>query len=123
MIVWGGQDAVGPSGTGGRYDPTGDTWLTTSTGANAPSGRSSHSGVWTGTEMIIWGGQNGGGDEVTGGKYNPISDTWVATPVDADTPLARAQHTAIWTGSEILIFGGVEQTFFNFVSNGAGYLP
>jgi hypothetical protein len=35
-----------------------DTWTATST-TNAPAGRSTHTAVWTGSEMIVWGGWNG----------------------------------------------------------------
>ena len=34
-----------------------DTWTPTST-ANAPTARSFHTAIWTGSEMIIWGGQD-----------------------------------------------------------------
>jgi hypothetical protein len=57
MIVWGGAytGATVYPNTGGRYNPSTDSWTATST-ANAPSGRSGHAAVWTGSEMIIWGG-------------------------------------------------------------------
>ena len=42
--------------TGGRYNPSTDTWTATSTGANVPAAREVHTAVWTGTEMIVWGG-------------------------------------------------------------------
>src|SRR5262249_9208551 len=41
---------AGPSG--GCID---DSWTATST-TNEPSARSSHTAVWTGSEMIVWGG-------------------------------------------------------------------
>ncbi len=34
-----------------------DTWTSTG-GENAPDVRSSHTAVWTGSEMIVWGGYN-----------------------------------------------------------------
>ena len=40
--------------TGGRYNPSTDSWTATST-TNAPSGRVGHTAVWTGSEMIVWG--------------------------------------------------------------------
>jgi N-acetylneuraminic acid mutarotase len=57
MIVWGGQaGAIGHYfNTGGRYDPSTNTWTTTSTD-NVPDGRYRHTAVWTGNEMIVWGG-------------------------------------------------------------------
>lgn len=57
LIVWGGQDADSlPVNTGGRYDPSTDSWAATSTGASAPSARRGHSAVWTGGQMIVWAG-------------------------------------------------------------------
>ena len=55
MIVWGGNGVNGNLMTGGRYDPGADSWIATST-INAPSARSYHTAVWTGSEMIVWGG-------------------------------------------------------------------
>ena len=57
MIVWGGYGCDGNCllNTGGRYNPSTDSWTATSTN-NAPSGRVYHTAVWTGTEMIVWGG-------------------------------------------------------------------
>src|SRR5207244_2133997 len=79
MIVWGGANCVlrCDVNTGGRYNPSTDSWTATSA-TNAPVGRHSHTAVWTGTEMIVWGGWaftffN------TGGKYDPVSDSWTAT--------------------------------------------
>ena len=55
MIIWGGSVL----NTGGRYDPSTDTWIATTT-TNAPDPRSSHTAVWTGSEMIVWGGIGNG---------------------------------------------------------------
>jgi N-acetylneuraminic acid mutarotase len=56
MIVWGGTDNnLNYLNTGGRYNPSTDTWTTTST-ADAPAARYIHTAVSTGTEMIVWGG-------------------------------------------------------------------
>ena len=69
MIAWGGSGSPGNIffNTGGRYNPSTDNWVTTST-VNAPSGRRDHTAVWSGSEMIIWGGYNGS-DLSTGGRY------------------------------------------------------
>ena len=58
MIVWGGV-SVPLWDTGGRYNPSTDSWTATST-TNAPVGRDVHTAVWTGSEMIVWGGLGGG---------------------------------------------------------------
>ena len=72
MIIWGGWNLSGPISffnTGGRYNPTTDSWTDTST-IEAPDGRHSHTGVWTGSELIVWGGEVGGGAFASsGGRY------------------------------------------------------
>jgi hypothetical protein len=100
MIVWGGIHGSSNLNTGGRYNPGTDTWVATST-THAPSARSYHTAVWTGSEMIVWGGSNLN----TGGRYNPITDSWTATGT-TNVPDFRAGHTAVWTGSEMIVWGG-----------------
>jgi hypothetical protein len=58
MIIWGGTIAFSPFfvNTGGRYNPSMDSWTATST-TSAPEGRYVHTAVWTGSEMIAWGGE------------------------------------------------------------------
>ena len=105
MIVWGGYDAdiSMAFNTGGRYNPSTDSWTATNT-TNAPTARDYHTAVWTGTEMIVWGGGFRGFD--TGGRYNPSTDSWTATST-TNAPTARYDHTAVWTGSEMIVWGGV----------------
>ena len=55
MILWGGWSGGSFLNTGGKYDPSNDSWTATST-TNAPTARQAHTAVWTGSEMIIWGG-------------------------------------------------------------------
>ena len=120
MIVWGGYDGTnGLDGTrlvsGGRYDPSTDSWVATAT-SGAPPGRFGGVAVWTGLEMIIWGGegdpfvgpQYGGGSYVpliTGGRYDPSTDSWAATTTSG-SPIGRRGPTVVWTGSEMIIWGG-----------------
>ena len=54
MIVWGGL-WLRRFNSGGRYNPSTDSWTATST-TNAPTARYGHTAVWTGSEMIVWGG-------------------------------------------------------------------
>src|SRR5437588_10584903 len=73
MIVWGGCGYTGCGwygtlNTGGRYNPSTDSWTATSL-TNAPDGRILHTAVWTGGEMILWGGANPNGYLGTGGRY------------------------------------------------------
>jgi N-acetylneuraminic acid mutarotase len=107
MIVWGGGNCFLSCdvNTGGRYNPSTDSWTATST-TNAPDGRHYHTAVWTGTEMIVWGGFSLFiGILNTGGRYNPATDSWVATST-ANAPDARLRHTAVWTGSNMIVWGG-----------------
>jgi len=99
MIVWGGLVFPDYFNSGGRYNPDTDSWTATST-PNAPSGRSDHTAVWTGSEMIVW-----GGDFSTRGRYNPSMNSWIATST-ANAPSARSWHTAVWSGSEMIVWGG-----------------
>src|SRR4030095_15366023 len=92
------------SPSGGCID---DTWTPTST-TNAPTGRGSHTAVWTGSEMIIWGGEGPGGILFnTGGRYNPSMRSWTATST-TNAPSGRYFHTAVWTGSEMIVWGGYD---------------
>jgi N-acetylneuraminic acid mutarotase len=127
MIVWGGchpEPDFCDDPSGGRYNPSTDTWASTST-VNAPQGRKEHTAVWTGTEMIIWGGctldTNRSCHALPQGApsaYNPVSDTWRVIP-DGGIE-GRTKHTAVWTGSEMIIFGGIHVTLLN---TGARYNP
>ena len=107
MIVWGGTGPIGGSerNTGGRYNPSTDSWVATSTNG-APSARFGHTAVWTDNEMIIWGGYGGFATLNSGGRYNPSTDSWVATNTSG-APNRRTRHTAVWTGGEMIVWGGV----------------
>jgi N-acetylneuraminic acid mutarotase len=121
MIVWGGY--VGGGGylnSGGRYDPTSDTWAPTSLGAGVPVGRDGHTAVWTGTEMIVWGGYTGSPYLNSGGRYDPLSDSWTSTSLGDGVPLGRSGHTAVWTGTEMIVWGGYGTVV---LSSGGRYDP
>jgi hypothetical protein len=124
MLIWGGwgSGGNGPTyfNTGGRYNPSTDTW-TAMTTTGAPPGHSVHSAVWTGSEMLVWGGEGSGGYSNDGGQYDPATDTWTAiTTIHA--PSARSAHTAVWSGSEMLVWGGgaISPTYKN---DGGSYDP
>jgi N-acetylneuraminic acid mutarotase len=132
MVVWGGTQFFAGStlNTGGRYDPSTDTWRPTST-AGAPEARLYNTAVWTGTEMVVWGGWVYNADGTshylnTGGRYNPVSDTWQPTST-AGAPGARSHHRAVWTGSMMVVWGGrVPVTWTSTgdpVNTGARYNP
>ena len=123
MIVWGGYGCDGNcvSNTGGRYNPSTDSWTATST-TNAPEGRIYHTAVWTGSEMIVWGGTGAANYLNTGGRYNPSTDSWTATST-TNVPGARFSHTAVWTGSEMIVWGGSGDTINFFFNTGGRYNP
>src|SRR4029077_11924410 len=101
MIIWGGADAGTAYNTGGRYNPSTDTWVAVSM-TNAPAGRYFHTAVWTGSEMIVWGGQDANPTDLnSGGRYNPATDSWTPTSTD-NAPQARHSQRAVWTSSEMI---------------------
>src|SRR4029077_2527992 len=102
---WGGLDVnLVYLNTGGRYNPSTDSWA--ATGTTDAAARGAHAAVWTGREMIVWGGYDNGPIYLnTGGKYNPSTDGWIATsPTDA--PAGRTSPTAVWEGGEMIVWGG-----------------
>jgi len=128
MIVWGGC-AIGTCDTthnsGGRYNPTTDTWTATSLSGAAHS-RYFYTAVWSGTEMIVWGGcyiQAGSPVLInSGGKYNPGTDSWTDTS-STDAPSARYIHTAVWSGTEMIVWGGVSVEDPQETNTGGIYNP
>jgi N-acetylneuraminic acid mutarotase len=127
MIVWGGYGAGsdGELNTGGRYNPSTNTWTATST-TNAPSARYFHTAVWTGSEMIVWGGYDFGNNLSfdTGGRYNPNTNTWTPTST-TNAPVSRHDQTAVWTGAQMIVWGGIHQTSnaFDYLYTGGRYNP
>ena len=114
MIIWGGTTnyseqnlgagtyaVLKESNDGARYNPTTDTW-TEMNSIGAPSARSGHAAIWTGSRMLIWGGDQG---DSTGGSYSPTNDTWNwTTTFNALNP--RLGNTVVWDGTEMLVWGG-----------------
>jgi hypothetical protein len=122
MIVWGGYYYdLSPQRLqdGGRFNPVTNTWSPFS-GEGAPSARSSHSAVWTGTEMIIWGGYHDGYLQ-DGARFNPETNGWIVLPT-AGAPSARDSHTAVWSGAEMIVWGGYLQGY-GYLQNGGRFDP
>jgi N-acetylneuraminic acid mutarotase len=123
MIVWGGDNNTPEVvNTGGKYDPSTDSWTATTT-TNAPAPRSfpyanaQQVTVWTGSEMIVWGGFPDSFN--TGGRYNPSTDSWTATSL-TNAPTGRYENTAVWTGSEMIVWAGLGGGILN---DGGRYDP
>lgn len=127
LIVWGGSTGSSPSpgstyyGDGYRYSPATDTWLGAISMSNAPTARSLHTAVWTGSRMIIWGGYDGTNLVNTGGIYEPHTDTWEGSTSTVNAPTPRLHHVAVWTGTEMIIWGGQDGS--GNVANGKKYDP
>ena len=124
MIVFGGRmgaiDNASYTNTGGRYDPSTNTWSATST-VDAPTARSTHTALWTGDEMIVWGGCSGSTcstQSYNGALYDSVGDGWTAISLQ-HVPSARSGHSAVWTGNSMIVWGGVAQ--YRYTSSGAIY--
>ncbi len=122
LVVWGGTEAEDEwsyLNTGGRYNPTNNTWIATSL-ANVPQRRAGATATAIGTDIIIFGGTTtnlqtgtnvvygpysdfGRQDLANGARYNPFANTWTAI---ADAPSGRQRHTASWSGTYVLVWGG-----------------
>jgi hypothetical protein len=118
MVVWGGYNGSYLN-TGSEYDPSTDSWVSTTT-TGAPAAREVHTAAWTGSEMIVWGGNGNSGYLNTGGRYNPSTNTWLAITTTR-VPAARALHTAVWTGNEMIVWGGDGNS--GYLTTGGRYNP
>ncbi|MGZ3805748.1 MAG: Kelch repeat-containing protein [Pseudobdellovibrionaceae bacterium] len=112
MLIWGGESYVPGShfylGDGARYNPATATWRAI-TSTNAPSERSEHTALWTGSKMMIWAGGGNASFLGTGAIYDPATDSW--SPISSQNgPTARFYHSSIWTGTEMIIWGGWNNT-------------
>ena len=107
--------------TGGRYDPSTDSW-TALAPTNAPCAADiSHSSVdWQRNDRL---GRNFCCPSTI---LTPAGDT-IPTPIVGQPPaspmrpLARDHHTAVWTGSEMIVWGGYNYTHDLFFNTGGRY--
>src|SRR5262249_34703872 len=102
--------------SGGRYNPSTDTWLSTGLGTGVPTPRLGHSAVWTNGKMIIWGGLDASALN-NGAAYTPSSNSW-APITTTGAPAARYHHSAVWTGSEMIVWGGTGSTGGSLATGG-----
>jgi N-acetylneuraminic acid mutarotase len=104
--------ALGYSPVGGQLDLSWQQRATTL----APSVRSDHSAVWTGSKMIIWGGFAGSGPLnpwlSTGGLYDPANNFWSSMTV-SNAPEGRTRHSTVWVGNKMIIWGGANGSLQN----------
>ena len=114
MIVWGGdlRFSLGLTNTGGRYRPDTDTWTPTNQ-TNAPSARTNHLAVWTGSLMIVWSTAD---YQKSGGRYNPGTDSWTPTSTRDSAPTV---YHGVWTGTEMIVWG-THPTCLSFCPSASG---
>jgi hypothetical protein len=92
-------------GDGAAYDPSNNSW--TAIPANgAPTPRSGHMAVWTGSEMLIFGGETATGPTSTGAAFHPGTGKWRPL-ANVGSPLPRSEGSGVWSGTELLVFGGL----------------
>jgi N-acetylneuraminic acid mutarotase len=125
MLVWGGTDLDNRQhyfDTGGAFDPATNAWSAMSK-SRAPSGRTQHTAVWTGSDMLVWGG-TAKSSVNSGGRYDPVTDRWRATSTQL-APTPRVNHTAVWTGARMVVWGGEGTVGVagNLLSSGGRYDP
>ena len=129
MLVWGGLATRGSPpesfslGSGESYDPVANAW-TSIAAVGAPTARSDHRAIWTGSSMLVWGGQAGpvslASVEATGARYAPATDSWA--PTDTGLLAPRTKPSVVWTGSELIVWGG-EDVLGEPYGDGARYEP
>lgn len=121
MIVWGGHGVPSNTrtNTGGRYNPSTNSWVATSLTA-APTARTYHTAAWAASAgvMVVWGGLDTNYAN-TGSRYSPAGDTWTATTM-TNAPAARSFTNSIWTGAEMVVWGGQTNIYLN---SGGRYYP
>ena len=103
MAVWGGSTGATYFGTGARFNPALNGWLSmASTGA--PTARARATGVWSGDTLIVWGGYSGAAVG-NGGVWKASTNAWFPmNPIGE--PFARYDHAATWAGTAMVVFGG-----------------
>ena len=105
LLVWGGVNEGAILESGGRYDPSNDSWTPTAT-SSRPTPRNGHTAVWTGNQMIVWGGFSLYTLLNSGASYDPLTASWTAIS-SLNAPSPRSDHVAVWTGSVMVVWGGL----------------
>jgi N-acetylneuraminic acid mutarotase len=106
LVIWGGQEnSTTPTYTGGRYDPSTDTWTPTSTGEGAAASVGQHAGypVWTGTEFMFLSYAG------PGWAYNPLTNTERIIPASGrPAGSTGVWFNPVWTGDRWVLWGDPE---------------
>jgi hypothetical protein len=106
MLIWGGRTSVyagSEVASGGRYNPTTDSWQATSEGAGCPVAQTvlnEQTAVWTGGELVIW-----NNDTLAGSRYNPGTNGWTVMST-AGAPSQRYGWTMVSAEGTVIVWGG-----------------
>lgn len=109
LIVFGGETDYFYAtrvGEGVAYDPVADRWRRLPAD-DAPSPRSAHVAVWTGSEVVIWGGIDAAGLLRRGARYRPAEDRWLPVALEG-APAPRRFACAAWHRGQVYVLGGVD---------------
>jgi len=111
MLIFGGLGfgaGVSIGSAVGKYNLSTNSWASVDV-PGSPQPISTHTAIWTGTEMIIFGGTlETSGSSNTGAKFNPTSNIWTSNLPLLNNPSARRGHTTVWTGNQMIIYGGAD---------------
>lgn len=106
MLVFGGTDAGGITGTSSRLNALATAWITLPVSPQ----RKSHTAVHSGNYVLIWGGEDSAVSAMgTGVKFDSRFDTLTLISM-TNAPAARRDHCAVLINDRVLIWGGVDAT-------------
>lgn len=102
VVITGGFGSEGVLDDAWRWDGAAWTPLPIE---GAPSARSGHVAVWTGTQLCVWGGEGDGAAIGDGACWTPGESRWQPIATEG-APAARIHAGAAMVGHELVIFGG-----------------
>jgi hypothetical protein len=106
VLVFGGGDLAASQdlNTGGRYNPSTDSWQTTAVSGAPPARRRAFT-AWSGTRFVVFGGENKSGAAMKDAlRYDPAFDSW--DPKAAGAPSGATGQATSLVGGDMLVFGG-----------------
>lgn len=106
MLVFGGTDAGGITGTSSRLNELATAWITLPVSPQ----RKSHTAVHSGNYVLIWGGEDSATSAMgTGVRFDSRFDTLISVSL-TNAPAARRDHCAVLINDRVFIWGGVDAT-------------
>jgi N-acetylneuraminic acid mutarotase len=108
VVVWGGGSAMGSTdyNTGGRYDPSSNSWQAMST-SSAPSPRRAPRAIWTGSRVLVWGGYESPSKPASDAYlYDPVNDSWAQASNNGQPNPPLLGSAFGWSGTDVFVYGG-----------------